>query len=105
MKLIITKTEFAGDKNHYVYLETPDIVKSKIKKFIAANSKPSISVEDEEKYGRFIYQADVMLYPTIETESIAKEIYNELTSAIAILAFVPGGIEIFGYRYEVDGSS
>ena len=100
-KLLITKTEWRGDTSHYLYQQTPGIVKVKILEFIASGGKPSITAADEKKYGKFIYGADVMLYPTKKKWSQAMLVYGELTNAITVLAFVPYGVEIFGYRYEV----
>ena len=33
------------------------------------------------------------------------EIFNRTAHAIAVLAFVPGGVEIFGSRFEANGRS
>ena len=51
-------------------------------------------------------KADILLYPTQKTLDEAYKILDGLTDAIAVLAFVPGGIEIFGNHYQVlrDGS-
>lgn len=52
-------------------------------------------------------RADVMLYPSKKTLAEAARILDGLVEALAILAFVKGGVELFGYRFEAsfDGCS
>lgn len=100
-RLTVSQTEFAGDRSHYLYKETPVIVKNKVEALIASGVKPSIDSKDEKYWKDLIYKADIMLYPSKKTIDEAMRIYDLLTTVIATLAFVPCGVKIFGYRYEV----
>ena len=108
-QLNIVDTEFDGDKQHFLYTETPRIVRSKIAKYLEFQIKPTITARDKERFERIAFEADVVIYPDKKNLDRANEVYDILTDAIAILAFVPGGIEMFGYRYEAkyefDGES
>jgi len=48
-------------------------------------------------------KGDIVLYPSFGSDkhmSEANAIYDKLVKAIAILAFVPGGVRMFGYHYK-----
>lgn len=46
---------------------------------------------------------DVFLYPGKESWKEAEETFQILSEIVAILSFAPGGVEMFGVRYEVQG--
>lgn len=99
----IEKTEWAGttkDESHFLYQQTPKIVESKIKLFLNAKANPVIDSRTKEVFERIAFESDILIYPDKANLKKAEEVYNILTDAIAILAFVEGGVEVFGYRYE-----
>lgn len=102
----IEKTDFDGDKNHYLYIKTPYVIENKIKQHLAKGIKPTI-LSKMNDWDRIAFESDVVLYPDKKNSTRTSEVYEVITDAITALAFAPGGIEIFGYRYEakIDGRS
>ncbi len=107
VKLEISKTEFIEEgKSHYLYQCVPISVEIKVNKFLASGEKPALPDEAKRQLlDDLLADGDVLIYPDKKNIERVKEIYNALTDTIAIFAFVPCGIEIFGHRYEVvDGT-
>ncbi|MGL4617858.1 MAG: hypothetical protein ACRCZS_02190 [Chroococcidiopsis sp.] len=46
-------------------------------------------------------EIEVFLYPTTKTLKRAEDIFQKLTEITAILAFVRGGIDMFGWHFQV----
>jgi hypothetical protein len=106
LKLIITPTDW-HDKTHYLYTAVPSAIEHKIKHYLNNKNRKPLEIDEQtrEQWDDALNNADVMLYPTKKTIDRANEIFNDLTDAIAFMAFVNGGVEVFGHRYEViDGS-
>lgn len=81
--------------------------KFKIEKYLQ-EGLPENWYEQLREFGEVLCErADVMLYPTPQTIAEANRVLDGLTTALAVLAFVPGGVELFGVHYEAkrDGSS
>ncbi len=105
MQIEITREDWNGsekDEKHFLYTETPRIVKAKIQKYLNLGIKPTIAPDKYEQFQRFCFEGDILIYPDKKNLDRANELFELLTDAIAILAFVPGGICIFGYRYSVE---
>jgi len=113
--LTITDVEwFAGRCNSMTVAEshlvkiTRAAVEQKINQHLAQKAIPENWHELCSNFGEVLTEkADILLYPTKKQLDQAQEIFEGLTDAIAILAFVKGGVELFGTRYEAafDGSS
>lgn len=83
-------------------------VERKIRLYLEAKAVPHDWHEQCINFGEVLGEkADILLYPTKKNYNQALEILEGLTDAIAILAFVKSGVELFGTRYEAafDGSS
>ena len=105
-QLIITPTDFQ-DKSHFLYAATPIAIEYKINQYLNSENRKPLEIDEQtrEQWDDALNNADIMLYPTKKTIDRANEIFNDLTDAIAFMAFVNGGVEMFGHRYEVvDGS-
>ncbi len=106
--LKITEVEWVGDRTENLAVQTRLMVETRIKVYMNSDTKPQIDFEKMKELGTTIGEkADVMMYPTKQTLAEANDIFHHMTNAIAILAFVKGGITMFGVRYEatIDGSS
>jgi hypothetical protein len=89
-------------KQHYLYSLVPASVQIKVAKFLESDIDPILfDKEQQELLDDLLSDADILLFPDKKNFPKVKEIYDALTDAIAKLAFVPYGVEIFGYRYEV----
>jgi hypothetical protein len=106
-RLQITEGQrFSGDEKHYLYHLVPRSIEIKVHKMLAAGNPVILPAGARiEAIDDLLADGDILLYPDKKNFDRAKKIYNELTDIIAILAFVPDGIEIFGYRYEVVGGT
>jgi hypothetical protein len=100
LKLQIKKIQ-CTDTDSYLYQAVPISVKIKIERFIEAGKKPALDQKLSNLIENCLNNADVLLFPSRKNVDRACGIFNRLTDAIAILAFVPNGIEIFGVWYEV----
>lgn len=100
--LLIEQIDWEGtseNEKHFLYQETPRVVKSKIQKIFDTNQKPPIP--KESLVDLLCSKGDILIYPDKSNIDEAEEVYQILTDAIASLSFVPGGIDMFGYHYEV----
>ena len=100
-KLEIVDTEFLGDKNHFLYWLTPKCVAIKIQSYLDREEIPIIDRDFEEQLQELLGKADEMLYISPYNYQNSLKIFNSLTTAIAILAFCPGGLDIFGRKYSI----
>ncbi len=103
-KLTISESEqyIEKGKQHYLYKLVPASVAIKVAKMLEAGIEPVFyDSKREELLDDLLADGDVLIYPDKKNFAKAKQIYDALTDAIAILAFMPCGIEIFGFRYEV----
>jgi hypothetical protein len=48
-----------------------------------------------------LHKGDILLYGSKKEKGKAAELFNELVEAVSVLAFWPGGINIFGMHFEV----
>jgi hypothetical protein len=106
----ITKIDWIGDResSHQDFVARIRAVAEIKMKSIEVNGIPDDWHEELSKLGDVLCErGDIMLYPGKKTINEANRIANQLVEAIAILAFVKGGIEIFGWHFEgaIDGSS
>lgn len=67
-------------------------------------------LSSEERYNRAKICGEILktmgeaaIYKT-DVPGSSKDAFNSLAEAIAIMSFVPGGIEVFGTRWITDGS-
>jgi hypothetical protein len=102
--LVVSESEQYPEepKKHYLYNLVPISVKIKVFKILESGIDPILfDKEQQELLDDLLSDADILLFPDKKNFPKVKEIYDALTDAIAKLAFVPCGVEIFGYRYEV----
>jgi hypothetical protein len=103
--LQIEETGFS-DKGHFLYILVPKIIEFKIDGYLKnSDCLPFVTSEIQTRWDDSFNHADELLFASKKNIAQATEIFNDLCDAIAFLAFAPGGVDIFGYRYEVvDGS-
>ena len=46
---------------------------------------------------------EAMLYPEVKKTKLAEETFQGLTEIVAVWAFRPNGVTMFGHHFEVDG--
>ena len=107
MKLLTYAVKFDGDKSHYLYAVTPKEVIIKIDRHLATNQIPSLNSDILNDMEKFFENADAILYPTEKNARWIEKQFDLFTTVLAIMAFIPGGFDLFGRHYEViqDGSS
>lgn len=105
-RLQIEKTQWF-EEEHFLYITVPPTIQFKIERYLQqSDNAPTITPELQERWDNFLNHADELLFPNKKNLDRVVEMFNDLCDAISFLAFVPGGVEIFGHRYEVvDGSS
>ncbi|MBI4738996.1 hypothetical protein HY772_05560 [Candidatus Woesearchaeota archaeon] len=112
--LQITKVEWMGDRcdaslqEKHLISALRNNVELEIQKIMLTRRPPELYCDELQYFGEVLCEkGDVLLYPTKKTIDEAQEIFRGLVRAIAVLAFVKSGVEVFGYRYEaaIDGRS
>lgn len=107
-KLSISESEqYVEDaKQHYLYQLVPASVKIKVAKILESGIDPVfLDRERQEFLDELLADGDILIYPDKKNFDKIKQIYDALTDIIAEFAFLPFGVEIFGFRYEVvDGT-
>jgi hypothetical protein len=85
-------------------LQFPAAVRAKVEWAITGNidANELLAKVLSGEYAEFLGEAEVeiFLYPHPKKLEAAEEIFQVLTEVVAILAFCPGGIEMFGYHFE-----
>lgn len=105
LKLIITEEEILQNTDHYLYRFTVPAVEAIVNWYLETGVEPKIDLLENQIIQQALNEADVLLYSCNTNMQRANEIFNALVGAIAVLAFIPYGVLIFGHRYEVvDGS-
>lgn len=46
-------------------------------------------------------EMELFLYPSVKEFAEGEKVFQVLTEAVAVMAFCPGGISIFGHQYEI----
>lgn len=101
MILTIEQTDWT-DFDNFLYLAVPKAVSFKVNSYLKYNlTPPEITEELKDKWDDSLNHADEMMFPSKKNMEQAIDTFNDLCDAISCLAFVPGGVEIFGHRYEV----
>lgn len=107
----VTKVDWIGHKSKTLadqnLIEQVRKVTEQKMHHIYSNGIPDDWHEQCAKFGDVLAErADILLFPTKKTIDEAFQILDGLTNALAILAFVKGGVECFGYHFEglMDGS-
>lgn len=82
-----------------------DAVESKAKYAlkVPSDAKQAMDKLSTGEYKNYLEEAEIeiFLYPTKKTFKKAEEIFQALTEMIAVMAFIPGGVTMFGFHYEV----
>lgn len=111
-KLVITQEEWIGSKTAKSFTEQRilDLFKPAVEYRVSQLIETGLPEDWHERLKHFgevlCERADVMLYPDKKTIAEAQQIFEEFINAVATLAFVRGGVHIFGHHFEVvhDGS-
>jgi len=63
----------------------------------------SLSVRNGD-YSKYLEDPaiEAMLYPEVKKPKLAEETFQGLTEIVAVWAFRPNGVTMFGYHFEVD---
>lgn len=107
LNLHITEYEWIGDKSHPVVQAVRLLVPKKINELVldgvsVADLSQARDCEELAEIGQLLgEQGDRLLFPNKKNLKDAENLLDGLVHAISTLAFIPGGIQVFGVRYEV----
>ena len=91
-----------GDGNPYIEQFAAAVI-FKVKHALAMDASALIEGLCTGKYQGFLEEAEIeiFLYPDPKKKAEGDEIFQFLTEVVAVMAFVPGGVEMFGVHFEV----
>lgn len=106
MQLSIDKIDFQSP--HFLLDLFPKAIEKRVKYIIDSN-QIDLAFEalkiNADRYEHLLMNADKLLYPSEKHIDMADKIFDSLVEVIAVFAFLPNGVEFFGYKYEVKNGS